>query len=396
MKIVYWGPYIGNVGTIKSVVNSAVSMKKYGNHDVTIIKNHSEWEGYEEKIERNGVQIHDFGLKGFLPNLTKVTLMGNRVYMVVVAFLGFFQFRSYLKKKRPDVVITNLIALPAILASFSVRNRPKLIASIQGFPKFLGVDNRKDYPLWMRCEDKIRKNLWNLFYKKADAIVCMTRATRKKLLADTKLNPNRMYVIENPIVDEDIFQYSEESLDDDWFTNGQSFRCVAIGRYTFQKDFASLVQAVSILSMKINVKVAILGEGEDRKELQKLIDDLYLNENVKLYGFVNNPYNYLKNSDLFILSSRWEDPSHTILEAAALGVPIVSTDCPSGPAILLGGGEGGELCRVEDPSDLAEKVYKLLYDEDKWMKAKVAYENAQSYTLRAHFDRLTRMIEGVE
>ena len=79
------------------------------------------------------------------------------------------------------------------------------------------------------------------------------------------------------------------------------------------------------------VKRLILGEGEDRKMLEQMVRNLGLTENVSLLGHMINPYPYMAHSDLFILSSRWEDPGHAIIEAASLGLPIVTSDCPSGP-----------------------------------------------------------------
>lgn len=396
MNILYWSPYVGHVGTIKAVINSAASMRLYGGHDVTIVKNHTEWEGYESRIASFGVRITDFGLKRWFPTLHLNKAMGCRLYMVTVAFFGFFQLLIYMRRERPDILVTNLISVPAILAARLLRHRPKIIASIQGFPKFLGTENRGSYPLWMRVEDAIRKQLWNLTYVHADMLVCMTESTMEKLKKNTSLPSDRFVVINNPIIDDEIFSLADEVIHDHWLFDGTHKSLVAIGRLTKQKDFLTLIRAVELAGKSVSIRLAILGEGEERQQLEYEIARLGIDNNVKLYGFVKNPYVYLKNADLFVLSSRWEDPGHAILEAAALRIPIVSTDCPSGPAILLENGEGGGLCPVASVECLADKIVSSLNEADHNSEIEVAYGNAYRFSLRAHFDAFRKYLDDWE
>lgn len=392
MKIVYWSPYVGHVGTIKAVVNSAVAARRYGHHEVSIIRNHSEWQGYEEQLSASGVQIVDFGLKKWFPRLARTSALGSRLYMLVVAFFGFFQLYIYMRRERPDVLITNLIAVPAMAAAALLPRPPRLIASIQGFPKFLGT-KEPPYPLWMKVEDWMRQKLWNIFYSRADLLVCMTEATIEKLVQNTSLRREKFTRINNPIVDDQLFTLSSEPLADPWFVQDRYKSLVSIGRLTRQKDFATLIRAIELVCKEMAVRVAILGEGDEREMLAREIAAKGLEDRIRLYGFVSNPYPYLHHADLFVLTSRWEDPGHAILEAAALRVPIVSTDCPSGPASLLRQGEGGELCPVGDFTCLAAKIIKSLRNPDPH-KSEVAYENAFQFSLRAHYEALAHYLDS--
>jgi len=394
VKILFWSPYIGHVGTIKAVINSAISIKQNSNYDVGIIKNHSEWEGFESDIVSNDIEIVDFGLKKQFPNLHKTKFMGSRRYMLTVALFGFFQLRKYLKQEKPDILITNLIALPAILSTRSVRHSPRIIASVQGYPKFLGLPDTSNYEWWMHVEDFLRKHLWNRVYKKVDKIVCMTQDTREKLIVKTTLRASNITVIENPVIDSNIYKSSKEMVDNDWFNDASVKHIIAIGRLSFQKDFQSLIKAISIVKNNIDVKLMILGEGEDRSNLLDLIKELNLEDVVDLPGFTKNPYKFLKKSDLFVLSSRWEDPGHVLLEAATLKVPIVSTNCPSGPAILLENGKGGYMCNVENPQDMANKIIDALRIKDN-KKIIAAYNFSQRYTLKSHFNGLNKLIKEI-
>ena len=104
----------------------------------------------------------------------------------------------------------------------------------------------------------------------------------------------------------------------------------------------------------------ILGEGESRSQLEKQINDLGLKDDVLLPGFVLNPLKYYKKCSVFVLSSLWEGLPSVILEALACGCPVVSTDCPSGPAEILDNRKYGHLVPVGDSRALAEAVSKAL------------------------------------
>ena len=107
-------------------------------------------------------------------------------------------------------------------------------------------------------------------------------------------------------------------------------------------------------------RLIILGEGEDRPKLEALVRELGLEEDVALPGFVDNPYKYLKRAAVFVLSSRWEGLPTVLIEALALGTPVVATDCPSGPAEILKGGRWGRLVAVGDINGIAKAIKEML------------------------------------
>jgi len=104
----------------------------------------------------------------------------------------------------------------------------------------------------------------------------------------------------------------------------------------------------------------ILGEGEERPSLEALVRKLELEKHVALPGFVANPYKYMKRAAVFVLSSRWEGFGNVLVEAMATGTPVVSTDCPSGPAEILENGKWGRLVPVGDVSALALAIEAAL------------------------------------
>ena len=138
---------------------------------------------------------------------------------------------------------------------------------------------------------------------------------------------------------------------------------VAVGRLEPQKGFDLLLRAYAELQKRgVTEPLVIVGEGKDREKLQELAQSLEVTEHVVFAGFQANPYPWLAGAKVFVSSSRFEGFCRVIAEALSVGTPVVSTDCPSGPAEVLEYGEAGVLVPNEDVSALAEGIYQLLRD----------------------------------
>jgi glycosyltransferase involved in cell wall biosynthesis len=135
---------------------------------------------------------------------------------------------------------------------------------------------------------------------------------------------------------------------------------VATGRLAPQKNFPLLLQAFALLRRQRPARLLILGEGRLRPQLEALIAELGLGEDVALPGFVTNPYAAFARASLFVLSSDYEGLGNVLIEAMACGCPVVSTNCPSGPAEILEGGRLGELVPVKDAAALSAAMLRAL------------------------------------
>jgi len=135
---------------------------------------------------------------------------------------------------------------------------------------------------------------------------------------------------------------------------------VACGRLTAQKDYPTLLRAYAkARAGGVGEDLVIVGEGEDRAELEKLAESLGVSEAVHFIGHRSNPFGYMKGASFFVLSSIWEGFGLVVLEAMALGLPCIATDCPSGPGEILDGGRCGVLVKVGDEAGLAEAIARL-------------------------------------
>lgn len=198
---------------------------------------------------------------------------------------------------------------------------------------------------------------------RADTIICVS--TEVGRIFERKFGTGRVRVIHNPHDIGAIQRLAEEEVTHPWFADRAGPVLVGIGRLRRQKNFRLLVQVVNDLNRRRGtrpVRLLLFGEGPERRLLLRTIRRLGQQENVSLMGWVPNPHKYLARADLFVLSSDWEGLPNTLIEALACGVPVISTDCTSGPREILQDGAFGRLVRRGDRKGLAGAIQELLED----------------------------------
>lgn len=222
--------------------------------------------------------------------------------------------------------------------------------------------------------------LWaKLFYPWADGIVAVSQGVAKDLAQVTNLPLERIQVIYNPVVTPELAERAKEPVDHPWFAPGQPPVVMGVGRLVGQKDFSTLIRAFAQVHQLQPARLMILGgNAGSRPTLEALVRELGLESDVAMPGFVDNPYAYLAQAKVFALSSRWEGFGNVIVEALAVGTPVVSTNCESGPAEILDHGKYGLLTPVGDSKALAEAILSSLSSNAK----QVAPDWLQQFTLK--------------
>ena len=142
--------------------------------------------------------------------------------------------------------------------------------------------------------------------------------------------------------------------------NNKNKNIVAVGRLTWEKDYETLIKSMKFLIEVVDANLYIIGEGILYKQLNKLINDTKLNKNVFLLGYVDNPYIFIKNADLFVLSSISEGLPTSLIEALILQPNIISTNCKYGPAEILQNGKFGKLIPQKQPILLSKEIANSL------------------------------------
>lgn len=206
--------------------------------------------------------------------------------------------------------------------------------------------------------DKKKNNaklLIRYFYSRADLVVANSESLR--LIAEKNFELKKTAVVFNPVAYERIADLKERPLAEKWspiFSDDKTF--LNIGRLTAQKDQSTLIKAFQmVLEKEPKAKLAIIGDGELRCDLEKMVIDLGLLNKVFFLGKQDNVFPFLKASAAFVLSSLWEGMPNSVLEALAVGLPVVSTDCPTGPReIIAPDGQAASLPLEADRGILVE------------------------------------------
>jgi glycosyltransferase involved in cell wall biosynthesis len=167
-------------------------------------------------------------------------------------------------------------------------------------------------------------------------------------------------VIYNPVITPDLLAAAARPPGHPWLADGGPPVVLGVGRLTRQKDFQNLLRAFAIVRQQRPARLLILGEGEERPALEALIAELGLGSDVALPGFVPGAHSCMARAGVFVLSSAWEGLPTVLIEALAMGAPVVATDCPSGPREILRGGELGLLVPPGDSKALAEGILAAL------------------------------------
>lgn len=257
------------------------------------------------------------------------------------------ELSAYLSKNKPDVAISTLshCNYALILGQVFCHANPKIL--VREANSFL--TQRSHLSIITLLYERIRAGI---LYRLADGIIVNSNGSKNELIKATYLKEDKIEVLPNPIDYENIQKQALKDIPEKivGFLKGNPY-IVAVGRLEKAKGYDLLIKSFSKLN-EDRYRLIILGEGSERNTLEKMVDRLGLAHKVLMPGFIDNPYPVMQNADLFVLSSRYEGMPNVLLEALALELPIVATDCPSGPRELLENGKFGELVSVDDETEL--------------------------------------------
>lgn len=176
------------------------------------------------------------------------------------------------------------------------------------------------------------------------------------------LSRNRIRAVPRPVVPAHLFAERPPIPEHPWFRQADTPLILSAGALCARKDFETLLRAFARVRANRPCRLMILGHGNRRENLLSLAAELGVAKDFSLPGFLPEPYPYMAHADLFALTSRWEGLGFVLIEALALGTPVVATDCPSGPREVLAGGRYGTLTPVGDAVALAEAISATLVD----------------------------------
>lgn len=348
MKVFLYINAIHHGGAERVMVNLAKEYRKFG-HDVFLLTSFkSDWE-YEVD-----------------PYVKRIILGGNSGNFVSRNINLTKRLRKAIKKERPDIIIS-FMAEPnfrSIIAAMGTGT--KTLISIRNDPC-------REYPnMLFRVTAKF-------LYRLADKVVFQTKDAQSWF---SKRIQSKSVIVFNPVAEEFYVQKPAQSRKD----------IVTTGRLVSQKNHAMLIKAFSMIAGKTEDNLYIYGHGELRNELEKLIEQLNLKDRVFLPGAVNDVKSVVNSAKLFVLSSDYEGMPNSLMEAMALGVPCVSTDCPcGGPKMLLD--DDKYLSPINDCVTMADNMLSVLKSEKEQQSAsEFVKERAKMFFCKTIYNEWNQII----
>ena len=362
--LIFWCPYIGNVGTAKAVLESAKSLSQSKNFKCKVINSFGEFDEYKSFLKKNKIEEIKLINNKLIKKLPTEGYFWSRLNYTLVFIFSFFPLLFYLiRNKRDYLFIYLLTSLPLFIVSlFNLKN--KIILRVSGKIKFT----------------IFRKLIFFISKKKIKRVLIQTLESKKKILKKKIFDRKILSIIRDPIIDHKKINFLKKEKIEKKFSQKKYF--VSIGRLTHQKNFLFLIQCLrKILKEEKNYIFVIIGEGQDRKKIEGYIKRFRLFNRIILTGYKKNIFKYVGNSEGLICSSLWEEPGFIIQEAAACKKIILTSDCYTGPSEFLNHGKNGYVFKNNNQKSF-KKNFKRLLKEKKYHKKKIFenYKKTKLYT----------------
>jgi len=378
-KIYYWSPCLNPVGTMVSTINSANAINEYSEkYEACIINSCGEWNQYLDHFKKNSITVINlsFNYYNFLP---KRGFIGSRISYLIIFLISFIPLLILLKKKKPKIIILHLItSLPLILLNF-FKFDTEFILRISGYPKL----------------NFLRRYFWTKIQKKIKLITCPTIDLKKELELKNIFTKEKLKFLPDAILSSKKIISSRIKYEMNTNFENSKKIILSVGRLTKQKNFSYLIDEFKKFSIcNDDYYLYIIGEGEERKKLENKIDQNNLQNKVYLLGHKKNVFAYMKKSEIFVLSSLWEEVGFAMVEAAINNCYLICSDCPNGPSEFLNHGKNGILFKNNLPNNLYEKLlyYKKLDQEKIHKDMIILKKNALKYSKYRHYLKINEII----
>ena len=271
-----------------------------------------------------------------------------------------WRLRRFLRDEQPDVFMANVDHnnIAAALAKTVARSKTKLVIC-QHNPLTAG------YHATVNWKHRVVPWCYRALASRIDHAVAVSDGLAGEII-DAGLPPAKVSTIFNAVIGDDFAARASLPVHHPWLTNKDRPVFVTAGRLVEMKDHRNLLHAFALHVEQHPARLMLLGVGPMLEELRALAGSLGIAEHVAFEGFVSNPLPYMREADAFVLSSRSEGFGNVLVEAMGCGTPVVSTDCPHGPADILAHGKYGTLVPPRDPGALAAALGRVLQDRRRW------------------------------
>ena len=288
-----------------------------------------------------------------------------RLQKVPATFKSLPAIIDYLKDNQPAALLSALPKsnISAVLAGKCCGGSTRIAVGVHNHYSATSQFEKKEN----RIKDAFALAMMRRYYRQADVVIAVSHGTEKDACEAFELPPRQVTSVYNPIATHDIAELGEAAPGHPWLGVEDIPVILGIGRFVAEKDFPLLLDAFAKVRQAREVRLIFLGgdfTSYDQRSLKMALleqaEQLGVADDVDMPGFVDNPYAYLSRAGVFVLSSVCEGFGNVLVEALLCGCPVVSTDCPGGPAEILEDGKYGELVPVGDKHRLADAICRSL------------------------------------
>jgi glycosyltransferase involved in cell wall biosynthesis len=317
------------------------------------------------------------------PGIPIVNLHSSRTLQDV------FRLRRFLLDEQPDVFMANVDHnnIAAALANALARTETKLVI-VQHNPLTAG------FHATVNWKHRLVPWFYRALASRIDHAVAVSDGIAGELVNHARLPAKKVSTILNAVIGDDFQDRANAPVQHPWLVQKDRPVFVTAGRLVEMKDQRTLLRAFALHLRHQPSRLILLGSGPMLGELRILADNLGISEHVAFAGFVRNPLPYMRAADAFVLSSRSEGFGNVLVEAMGCGTPIVSTNCPHGPADILAGGKYGILVPPQDPEALAPALSRVLNERGRWSGDHLR-ARASKYTYGACADGYAGLFRGL-
>ena len=376
-EIYYWSPYLGKIATIRSVINSMIGLKRYNckNYNINLINCYGEWNGFRSRLKKEKINILDLQKK-FKININLHGFFFSRLVYFFTLIVSYNKLKILLTKNQPNILIVHLLTYIPLIIYLNNNLKTKLILRISGKPKL----------------NFFRSFLWKISNNNISLVFCPTIETMNYLRRKNIFDKEKLKFLPDPVLfEEEIKKFTKVKFKTKLKLNDYSF-FLSIGRLTKQKNHELLINLYK--KYEIKEKLVIIGDGELKDYLLKLIRECNLEKRIFIINYRKNIFNYIKKAKAVIVPSLWEDPGFVMIETAYLKSSLICSDCPSGPKEFIEKNRGGFLFKSNSLVSLNKSIRFFLNLNRFEINKKILYSKTKSkiYTIENHSKILDRYI----
>ena len=351
-------------------------------------------------IEEGGVEKNLFIISNYLKDKIKdicLITVSSQYKKKFNKKIKFISFKSYLWDKlgRKNKFFIGLYLLFLEI----IKNRDSIVLCFQGniyctvLCKLLGI---KIIVRSNSSPEGWSQNIFKFYCFKyilglADKVIVNSLDFKNEFKSKFKINAVCIY---NPLNKKEIIKKS--NIKSDLKFSKKKINLINVGRLADQKDHFTLLKAVNSIKNKINFRLIIVGKGGEKNKLLRYIKKNNLSKNIKLTGYKKNPYNLIKSSDIFILTSIYEGLPNVLLETQVLKTYIISSNCPTGPREILLNGKAGSLFEVGDHKKLSKLIIDFSNKKNKYSKKiSIGYKNLYRFDYKENLNQYLKEINAL-